>query len=68
MIRSVYFVVWIGEEMKPVFSSVEDVRDEDKIGRILFGGVDFDTSEFDFMAFNQLRFLMMRVIYFLECR
>lgn len=59
-----YFVVWIGEEMEPVFSSVEDVGDEDEVGRVLFVGVDFDTSEFDFVAFNQLRFWMMRVSYF----
>lgn len=59
-----YFVVWIGEEMEPVFSSVEDVGDEDEVGRVLFVGVDFDTSEFDFVAFNQLRFWMMRLSYF----
>jgi len=43
-----YLTSLIGEEWKPVFGRVENVREEDEIWKILTLGSDVDSSESDF--------------------
>lgn len=45
--RKWYFVERVREELQPVFSLIEDLRDEDEGGAIGCGGRDMDASEFD---------------------
>ncbi len=66
--RGRYFVVGIGEEWEPVFSFIKDFRDEDKVGTVLFGGGNLDTSEFDFGTINVLWFWVIIGLYFLGDR
>ncbi len=63
-----YFIVGVGEEWQPVFSLIEDFREKEKVGGILFGGGDLDTSEFNSVAVNMLWLWIIIGWYFLGGR
>lgn len=53
-----YFVGWIGEEVEPILGLVERLREEDKVGTVVGGGLDVDASELDVLRLNALGFLL----------
>ena len=61
-----YFIEWVGEEVKPVLSLIEYFRYEDQVGTIFRCRFDMDTSQFDVVGVYQLRFYIDKVGYFRE--